>query len=221
MCSRLNSGDHQRGKAVCPNGLDAPLELADAAVLTDIERYVLHPRVVRRALTLACQELRPPAGRIERERSSLQRGLHAVDGELSRLTTALASGGDLSSLVEAIRDREQRRETLAAQLAQLAQVRDLQGQNVADLERRLRAKLANWRELLRREAQEARQILQALISERITFTPGEQGGQRVYRYQGTFTIGPLLEGVIDPRALASPRGILPFTMRGAVMPQVA
>ena len=149
MCSRLNSGDHQRGKAVCPNGLDAPLELADAAVLTDIERYVLHPRVVRRALTLACQELRPPAGRIERERSSLQRGLHAVDGELSRLTTALASGGDLSSLVEAIRDREQRRETLAAQLAQLAQVRDLQGQNVADLERRLRAKLANWRELLR------------------------------------------------------------------------
>ena len=50
--------------------------------------------------------------------------------------------------------------------------------------------------------QEARQILRALLQDRIEFTPSERDGHRIYRYRGTFTIGPLLAGVIDPQALA-------------------
>ena len=36
--------------------------------------------------------------------------------------------------------------------------------------------------------------------------PPEQGGQRSYRYRATFTVGPLMAGVIDPQAWASPTG---------------
>ena len=71
------------------------------------------------------------------------------------------------------------------------------------VERQLRAKLSDWRGLLRGEVQEARQILRALLQDRIEFTPSEQDGHRIYRYRGTFTIGPLLAGVLDPQALAS------------------
>jgi hypothetical protein len=36
---------------------------------------------------------------------------------------------------------------------------------------------------------QARQILRALLQDRIEFTPGEHAGHRVYRYRGTFSVG--------------------------------
>lgn len=75
--------------------------------------------------------------------------------------------------------------------------------DAARVERELRAKLSDWQGLLRGEVQEARQTLRALLPGRIEFTPAEQDGHRIYRYRGTFSVGPLLAGVIDPQALAS------------------
>ncbi len=176
--------------------------MTDTSILNEIERYVLHPKVVRRALTLALEELQSTDGRVEQDRSRLRRELRTVEDELARLTEALAFGGDLRSLIEAIETRERRRDALVGQIGNLEQPRVFEAWNTSGLERTLRAKLADWRTLLRGEVHEARQLLRTLVESRITFTPDRSAG-RVYRYQGRFTLGPFLAGVIDPRAMAS------------------
>src|SRR5882672_11063094 len=50
---------HQRGQAVCVNGLEAPMDITDHAVLGSIERDLLRPEVVERAIEFAIDELRP------------------------------------------------------------------------------------------------------------------------------------------------------------------
>ena len=88
-------------------------------------------------------------------------------------------------------------------LRSLDRTRDFTTRSATRLERDLRLKLGDWRRLLRGAVPEARQILRALIQDRIDFTPEVQGSRRLYRYEGTFSVGPLFNGVIDPQALAS------------------
>ncbi len=166
----------------------------------------MHPEVVERALALALDELRPKTGRVEDERGRLRTEIRTVEQELERLTTALATGGDLPSVLSAIQEREHSHADLTERLRRLDQVRDFTAGDANRVERQLRARLSDWRGLLRGEVREARQILRALLQDRIEFTPSERDGHRIYRYRGTFTIGPLLAGVIDPQALASPTG---------------
>ena len=208
------SAFHHRGKTICANGLDAPMHAADDAILGEIEGYVLHPDVVDRALALALDELRPKAGRVEDERGRLRAEIRKVERELDRLTTALATGGDLSSVVRAIQSRERVYAGLTARLRSLGRVRDFTvAADAAQVERRLRARLSDWRGLLRGDVREARQILRALLQDqdKIEFTPVEQGGQRLYRYRGIFNVGALMAGVIDPQAWASPTGFEPVS----------
>jgi len=200
------SAFHHRGRTVCANGLDAPMRAADDAILEEIEGYVLHPDVIERALALALDELRPKAGRVADERSRLRAAIRRLERELGRLTTAVATGGDLPSVLSAIQEREHSHADLTERLRRLDQVRDFTAGDAHRVERQMRARLSDWRGLLRGEVQEARQILRALLQDRIEFTPTEQDGQRVYRYRCRFSVGPLLAGVIDPQALASPRG---------------
>ena len=205
------SAFHHRGKTICANGLDAPMRAADDAILGEIEGYVLHPDVVDRALALALEELRPKAGRVEDERGLLRAEIRRVEQELERLTTALAAGGELSSVVRAIQARERVQAGLTERRRSLERVRDFTVGDAAQVERRLRARLSDWRGLLRGDVREARQILRALLQDqdKIEFTPVEQGGQRLYRYRATFNAGALMAGVIDPQAWASPTGFEP------------
>ena len=126
---------------------------------------------------------------------------------MEQLTGALAAGGDLPSLLDGIRVREHRRARVGERLRSLDRTRDFTTRSATRLERDLRLKLGDWRRLLRGSVPEARQILRALIQDRIDFTPEVQGTRRLYRYEGTFSVGPLFDGVIDPQALASPRGL--------------
>ena len=200
------SSFHRRGRSVCTNSLDAPLMSTDDAILSEIEEYVLHPDVVERAIILALDELRPPAEVVESERHRLLTDLRTLERELEQLTGALAAGGDLPSLLDGMRAREGRRASVGERLRHLDRTRDFTTRSATRLERDLRLKLGDWRRLLRGAVREARQILRALIQDRIDFTPEVQGTRRLYRYEGTFSVGPLFDGVIDPQALASPRG---------------
>jgi hypothetical protein len=52
-------------------------------------------------------------------------------------------------------------------------------------------------------------VLRELLPDRLTFTPTERDGTRMYAYSGRFTIGGLFEGVIRAQTLASPTGFEP------------
>ena len=200
---------HRRGPKVCANSLNVPLTTADNAILDELEDYVLHPEVVGRAMELALDELRPSAGGVEADRRRLRDEVHAVEKELGRLTEALAAGGQLLTVVAAIQEREQRRQALRDQLVGLDRLREFTAADGRRLERELQAKMADWRALLRGRVQEARQLIRAFLTDRLTFTPTECDGQRVYRYEGTFSVGPLVSGVIHAQERWRPQRVTP------------
>ena len=203
------SAFHHRGRYVCGNSLEVARGLAEDTILTEIERYVLHPKVIDRAIMLALTELRSPTGQVDQERARLQGELQAVERELGRLTGALASGaGALASVLDALQERELRRDALKVKLAELEHVRDFGATDATHLERQVREKLADWRSLLRGAPQEARQVLRVLLTDRLTFEPTEKDGHRLYRYRGTFTVGALFAGEVCPQMLASPTGLV-------------
>lgn len=117
----------QRGRTVCDNDLAVPLKDADEAVLTTLESDVLRPEVVTAALQEAVARLDRPAGEVEADRERLRAIGTGLLSELARLTEALASGGNLPSIVAAITEREAQRSRAQQELAALDQVEQARG----------------------------------------------------------------------------------------------
>jgi site-specific DNA recombinase len=94
-------GYHKRGTSVCGNSLKIPIDLIDDAVLKAIAGDVLRPAVVNAVLEGVFDAMSPRA--IAHDVHTLQTELLAVERELSRLTEAIAAGGPIVPLLEALR----------------------------------------------------------------------------------------------------------------------
>jgi hypothetical protein len=201
------SSFHRRGSSVCAISLSVRVEEADEAILGEIERFVLNPSVIRRAVEITLDAFRAGSDTGAAERVRLERDRRKADSEIANLTAAIAAGGgELPSVLVAIKAAEHRRQTTAARLAKLNQAGAVfTSQTGAELERQVLGKLAEWRATMRREAPEARLVLREVIADRLALAPEERHGKRVYGYRGTFSFGGLFEGLmLGPRALASP-----------------
>ncbi len=196
----------QRGRAVCANDVVVPLKDADEAVLSTLETDVLRPEVMAAALHEAVARLNVPAGERDAERERLQSERRRLTTELGRLTEALVSGGDLPSLVAAVREREAQRSRIERDLAELDQLDEVQGLDVRSLEQALRVKLADWNGLLSRNVTQARQALRSLVPERLTFTPQHEEEEPFYIFEGTAVLDRFLSGIALPKALVAPTG---------------
>ncbi|MCZ6856587.1 MAG: hypothetical protein O7F70_01175 [Gemmatimonadetes bacterium] len=132
--------------------------------------------------------------------------LAGLERELSRLTEALAAGGDVPSVVAAIKARERRQAGLRAQLTALERVAQLPSLDLTRLERDLTARLTEWRGLLSRHTAQARQLLRKLLVGRLTFVPETRADGRYVQITGTGTLGPLAAVLGVPSTVASPTG---------------
>ena len=202
------SGYHDRGRTVCPNGADVPMEDADLMVLEAVLDDVLTPDLVDAAVTEALRILQPEDGG-DRQLAQLEKEVTRVAGERARLANAIATGGDLEGLLVAMTDRESRlgqldrqRQTVEAQVARSA-VGD-----VDKVRRELQALAADWRRLLGQQPVHARTILAKLVVGRVTFTPRSQPKQ--WELRGRGTIAGLFEAVF-PLGMASPTGFEPVS----------
>ena len=163
------SSFHHRGRAVCPNSLEMRLTEADEAILSALENDLLAEDIIEEAMTRA-----------------IAQAIHGdIDGrsEKQRLETALRTGADRAAtahdghpggrrsptLVQAIKDRERQRESLARDLLALERPRPLSS-DAARLRAELRAKLADWRSMLRAHVPQARQMIRKLVVDRVLFT---------------------------------------------------
>jgi hypothetical protein len=81
----------------------------------------------------------------------------------------------------------------------------------------LRARLADWRGVLRRQREQARAILGRLLAGRLTFTPRETPEGPVYDFAGQGSITEHLTGVLATRRLVTPAGFEPAisTLKGS------
>src|SRR5881296_4429456 len=200
----LCGSHHQRGRTVCVNGLEAPMEATDHAVLASIERDLLRREVVERAIEVAIEELRPSGDPAERRRDEILGEMRRLDGELSRLTAAVASGGDLPALLAAVKERQAQRERSERALIELDATARIGRHEIPRLEREIRSRLADWRAMLRREVPEAREILRSLVVGRVAFTPRPE--TRLYEFSGRGSLGRLLAGTTCSVSVVTPAG---------------
>src|SRR6185503_3864210 len=96
-------------------------------------------------------------------RETLTKALAKLDDELARLAAAIAQGGDLGSLLQALKAREATRDQQRAELASLGQPLTVTAFDVRRLEREVRARLTDWQGVLHRQTTQARQIVQKLL----------------------------------------------------------
>jgi hypothetical protein len=186
--------------------LEVPLDAAEGAVLGAVEHNLLRVEVLETALAKALDMLRPAPDTAEGHGHRIRDELARLGVEVGRLASAIAVGGDLSALVTALQEREQRRARLLAELASVANPRPSRdGLDLPRVLEDLRGRLTDWQGLLRQEAPQGRQALSALLSGRLVFTPREDSEGRYYEFAGQGSLGKVLAGLALPTKLV-PRG---------------
>jgi site-specific DNA recombinase len=198
---------YQRGPQACDEPMLIPMEPLDREILNTIERDVLHPAIVSKALEKAIAQLRPEPGYdLNTHREELQKDLKQVQAELARLATAIASGGSLTALLSAVQDRENRRTRLQAKLAAL----DGTTLNTFDpeaVERELRGYLVDWSGLAQRHPAQTRQVIRKLLPHRIRVWREVHGDEKCYRFEGEAVVGRFFSGLLGVKRCGVPNGI--------------
>jgi hypothetical protein len=177
-----------RGSSVCSNNTWAPIHTMDSLVLGFMAEDLLHETVIARTVEMILAAQAPAADNAAEARAELQR----VEAEIANLTTAIASGGDVPSLVAAVRQREDRRTQLRASLDAHQKLARLTGPAAQRFLDDVQAHLAAWRALLKRQPAQARQILRKLIEGRLACKPTKDAVGRSYEITGTATLGRAL-----------------------------
>jgi hypothetical protein len=192
---------HLRGRTVCTNYMELPLLKVDRAVLSTIEADLLQPDILEDAIQEAIAMLRPSEDAAALQRKKLEQELATVDSALARLTAAIESGGDVPTLVKAMKDRKQDRAAVQQQLANLAGLGRLQTVDAQTLRRNLEARLTHWQGLRSRHVAQTRQILRKLLVGRLRFT--FDATQRTCKFTGQGALDPELAGVLGAKTLVS------------------
>ena len=123
--------------------------------------------------------------------------------ELARLTAALAGGAQLSSVLEAIQLREDRRREIAMALVALQGNGNALADHLDAVLPEAQRRLQQWRSVLAEETAPARRMLRTLLTQgRLVFTP--QPDEDAVEFQGRGDFGQLFAGLIPSQALASP-----------------
>jgi hypothetical protein len=185
-----------RGRVVCPNNLEAPLEATDHAVLKAVEHDLLRVEVLETALAKTLDMMHRDGERLGGQRERIREELARLDAEDSRLAGAIAAGGELAALLVALRERERRRQALRTELAALERATEGAGRfDVSRVLDALRGQLTDWQGMLRQEGTEARRALSALLAGRLIFTPKGEGGTRYYEFAGPGTLSKVIAGL--------------------------
>ena len=182
-CSRAR----RRGPAVCASPHVFKASALEHAFLDTLEGVMLSDAFVAQVLDAVLSVPTPDTTALEAERARLR-------VEVTNLTSALAIGGDIPALVQALRARDNALKALDARLARPAETPDREALRDA-LEQRRR----DWRAVLRgQHVAPARLVLQHLLE-----LPLRIMNEPAPRWVTQARPGGLLAGIQN---LASPRG---------------
>jgi site-specific DNA recombinase len=195
---------HTRGASVCQNSLEVRMDASDRAVLDAIERDVLQPAVIAAAVRKAVDRLTTSADVTDDQRVALEQRIATATRDLERLTAAILAGGEASTLVDAIRQRETDRAAARRDLAALDQLVRATTVDPIAMERELRTKLEEWRDLLRRHIPQAHQVLKKLLVAPLQFVAHRDGDERYYEFTAKIALGRVFNGIGGAIRLASP-----------------
>jgi hypothetical protein len=179
------------------------LEEADEAIASALGDELLDTEILEAAAARAGARVATPPVDLEARRHQLETALTHAENALGRLTQAVAEGGAIGTLVQAIRDQERRHQALSAELADLKRPRVVP-MTAPQLRAVLSEKASEWRALLRKHAPIARQMLRKLVDGRIVFPPDQKA--RRYTFRATGTLATFFSGIVCPQGVTSPTG---------------
>ena len=203
---------HLRGQAACSNHFLAPMEAANEAILGVFEREVLHPEVTDTVVRKALDKFRASQLEKKHNRERFHHQIAAVNAESSRLVAAIAAGGDIPSLVQAVQGCHDRKSALLEALTELDDRQELDQTDYDELEKDLRAHFrTSWQTIMTRQMSPTRQILSKLFNgNRIPLTPVEGPSGTYFEFNGMASIGRLVTG--RAKAVVSPTGFEPVLL---------
>ncbi len=179
------AANRRKGRSICPHHLKLPMTSADEDVLTAIKDCVFRPDIIKAVIERTVTQ-------IERERAGdqverLERELDDTTTGLARLASAIAAGGDIPALAAEAKKFEERRRKLESDL------RGLKGRGQAldpdQVRRWIEERMKDWRGLLMRNREQGRQVLQRVLTDRLTFTLQPDGS---CLFRGSATLGRIL-----------------------------
>jgi len=183
----------QRHRGTCPGGgIRIAMSHLDTAVLDTIEAQLLSPD--RLEAIIAHVAARAQADEtVETRRGRCERQLREARAKVDRYVRAIGEGLDLAEIREQLMAAKAMVATLDTQLSALA------GPTPIDLER-IRARVADWRGILRRGPSMARQILRKILPGKLALTPIEGG----VAFRGPAAWGDLFAGTVYGRLVVPP-----------------
>ena len=200
---------HLRGRTVCTNNLEIPMDRLNAAVLEAVGTQVLNADVLNDVLELALAKMAPAVALVEGEHAVLETTIARLTGEGGRLATAIATGGSMGPLVSALADNQGQLEACRRRLLTAGRKSAAGQADETSLRSRLSAALADWRGLLGRQVPQARQILKKLLIGSVRCLPSGEGDGRYYAFSADATIAKIFASVSHPIMVASPTGFEP------------
>ncbi len=150
---------------MCENGTVLPMEDANGIVLEALLDDVVTPEMIDEAVKEALSAVESDQGADDR-RQVLEAELGRVERERARLAAAVASGGDLSPLLEALKTREREYASLKSELALLAARDDVRSLDGPRIQRELQTLANEWRRVLADDPKNARPIATKLRPQR-------------------------------------------------------
>ena len=201
VCDRQRLG----GKAAC-RGIGYRAEHAvDSALLRAIAPFI-DGDIADRALAHLKKKLEVQSRADARDaaRDRVRRELEVAQRRAKNLADAVARGGEMDALLDALREQSKRIEHLKGEL------RGLERPAPAALEARKllalgRSRLADLSKLLRRGGVHARPVLAAVLgSERLVATPIEVDGAKRWQLAGQIDTGYLVHHVVKEASAAIP-----------------
>jgi hypothetical protein len=167
---------------------------------------LLDPPILGAAIDKALERRRAELPSLDR-RPEIQRELRLVQERIDRALDALLDGGRRSELNARIDAEKLRRAALTDELARLDQQAAITDLDPAKLEQILWECLAEMEKLFGNGTPQVRQMLRALLADKIQMEPVDDGIHRGYLCRGVLTIDALLASAgITSLTVVAPTG---------------
>jgi len=194
----LCTNHHKQGIKACSNRYSVPYEVVTRAILSHF--IDLEPQVLVEILMAEWQRRLVPIEQREAQRAALTAELHRLDGELARLTEAVAAGaGDVRVVFDALKRKQTQRDETTARLEHLDGLQRAEDapDGAAWLEWML-PRLAGLKAALEADPATGREVLRELLIEPVTITPvtNEAGRVIAWDYIGLGALDRVVSGQI-------------------------
>jgi hypothetical protein len=151
--------------------------------------------VLERAVNKALDKVAFARSHEASRRAQLERELEDVEGRLGRLLDALADGALAGDEIKArFADEKSRKAKVTAALERVDQLAVVAAVDPEELERDLKARVADVAGILGRHTIQARQMLRKILADKIEFEPLGSGRRRSYKFRGALTLEKLIGG---------------------------